>query len=140
MKTLKLTVGLASIAALFLTLTPAAYAASVTLSPRLDTTPQMLAASVQGPSCRAPRTPAALAGNPFFEMPEIAEQMGTTGSTIVQIDLLPNGALEHYALAQSSGSSVLDDSALRTARMSQYQAETQNCVSISGSYLLVVDF
>lgn len=140
MKALKPIVGISSIATLFLTLTPVAQAASVTLVPSLDSTPQTVAASAQGPSCRTPHTDAALAGATFFEMPEIAAQMGSAGSSVIQIDLLPNGGLGHYELRQSSGSSVLDDSALRTARMSQYRAETQNCVSISGSYLLFVDF
>lgn len=139
MKSLKPIVGIASIATLFLTLTPAAYAASVTLRPSLDTAPQTVAASAQGLSCRTPHEDAALAGA-VFEMPEIAAAMGDGGSSVVQIDLLPNGGLQHYQLRQSSGNSVLDDSALRTARMSQYRPETQNCVSISGSYLLFVDF
>ncbi len=140
MKSLKLVVRLASIATLFLTLTPVAYGATITLGPNLDTTPQMLAASLQGPSCATPHTDAALAGTPFFEMPEIAEEKGDKGTSVVEIDLLPSGALNHYALEQSSGNSVLDDSALRTARMTKYQSETQNCVAIPGSYLLVVDF
>jgi TonB family protein len=137
MKSLKLVVGLASIATLFLTLTPVAYGATITLRPNLDTTPQMLAASL---SCATPHTDATLAGTPFFEMPEIAEAKGDRGTSVVEIDLKPSGALNRYALAESSGSSVLDDSALRTARMTKYQAETQNCVAISGSYLLVVDY
>lgn len=140
MKSQKLIVGLASIVTLLLALTPAAYAASVTLLPSLATMPQTLAASEQAPSCATPHADAALAGTPFFEMPEIAQARGDKGSSVVQVDLLPNGGLNHYALEQSSGNPVLDDSALRTARMSKYQPETRNCVSISGSYLLVVDF
>lgn len=136
MKSQKPVVGLASIVTLLLALTPAAYAASVTLRPM----PQTLAASEQAPSCATPHADATLAGTPFFEMPEIAQARGDKGTSVVQVDLLPNGGLNHYALEQSSGNSVLDDSALRTARMSKYQPETRNCVSISGSYLLVVDF
>ena len=140
MKSLKLVLGVASMATLVLTLTPVAYGATITLRPNPDTTPQMLAASVQGASCVTAHTDAALAGTPYFEMPEIAEAKGDSGSSVVEVDLLPSGALSHYALAQSSGNSILDDSALRTARMSKYQPETQNCVAIRGSYLLVVDF
>ncbi len=140
MKSLKLVVGLASIATLFLTLTPVAYGATITLRPKLDTTPQMLAANVQGRPCATPHTDAALAGTPFFEMPQIAEEEGDRGASVVEIDLLPSGTLNHYALEQSSGNFVLDNSAFRTARMTKYQPETQNCVAIAGSYLLEVDF
>jgi TonB family protein len=138
MKSLKLIVGLASIATLFLTLTPIAYGATITLRPKLDTAPQMLAANVQGRPCA--HTDAALAGTPFFEMPQIAQEEGNRGASVVEIDLLPSGALNHYALEQSSGNFVLDHSAFRTARMTKYQPETRNCVAISGSYLLEVDF
>ncbi|MGB6521434.1 MAG: TonB family protein [Candidatus Cybelea sp.] len=138
MKSLQLVVGLAAMATLFLTLTPIAYGATITLRPNLDATPQMLAANVQGRSCA--HTDAALAGTPFFEMPQIAENEGDRGASVVEIDLLPSGTLNHYALEQSSGNSVLDHSAFRTARMTKYQPETRNCVAIPGSYLLEVDF
>jgi TonB family protein len=138
MKSLKLVVGLASITTLFLTLAPNAYGATITLRPKFDTAAQMLAANVQGQSCV--HTGAALAGTPFFEMPQIAEAEGDRGASVVEIDLLPSGTLNHYALEQSSGNSVLDHSAFRTARMTKYQPETRNCVAIAGSYLLEVDF
>jgi TonB family protein len=140
MKSLKTFVGLASTATLLFALTPVAYAANVTLVAKLDTTPQTLLASVQRPSCATPNSDARVAGTPFFEMPLIAEQMGNGGTSIVEVELQSNGALSHYALEQSSGNIVLDESALRTARMSRYQPETRNCVSIAGSYLLAVDF
>ena len=140
MKSLKLVVGLASIVTLLLSLTPIAYGATITLRPNPDTTPQMLATNVQGLSCATPHTDAALAGTPFFEMPQIAQEHGDKGDSVVEIDLLPSGELSHYALEQSSGNSVLDHSAFRTARMTKYQPETHNCVAISGSYLLEVDF
>jgi TonB family protein len=95
---------------------------------------------MQSPACATPHADAALAGDPFFEMPHFAEEAGSSGTSVVEIDLLPSGALKHYALKQSSGNRVLDDSALRTARMTKYQPETQDCVAIAGSYLLVVDF
>lgn len=140
MKSLKLVLGAASMATLFLTLTPVAYGATITLRPNLDAAPQMLVASLEKPSCATPHTDAALAGTPFFELPEIAQAKGDSGTSVVEVDLLSSGALNHYALAQSSGNPILDDSALRTARMTSYQPETQNCAAISGSYLLVVDF
>ncbi len=91
MKSLKLVVGLASIVTLFLTLTPIAYGATITLRPNPNATPQMLATNVQGLSCATPHTDAALAGTPFFEMPQIAEEHGDKGNSVVEIDLLPNG-------------------------------------------------
>lgn len=121
MNSLKPIVGLASIAALFFAVTHVAHGATVALRPSADTTTQLPAASVQGPSCPTPYSDAAIAGTSFFEMP-------------------PTGALAHFMLEQSSGNFVLDDSALRTARMTKYVAETQNCVAIPGSYLLKVDF
>ncbi len=140
MTSLKPVVGLASTVTLFLTLTPIAYGATITLRPKLDTTAQMLAANVQRGQCATPHTDAAIAGTPFFEMPQIAEEEGDRGASVVEVDLLPSGTLNHYALEQSSGNFVLDHSAFRTARMTKYQPETQNCVAIPGSYLLEVDF
>jgi TonB family protein len=140
MKSLKLVVGLASIVTLFLTLTPIAYGATITLRPNLNTTPQMLAANAQGRSCATPHADAAIAGTPFFEMPQIAEVEGDRGASVVEIDLLPSGKLNHYALEQTSGNFLLDHSAFRTARMTKYQPERQNCLAISGSYLLEVDY
>ena len=140
MKSLKLVVGLASIVTLFLTLTPIAYGATITLRPNPNATPQMLATNVQGLLCATPHTDAALAGTPFFEMPQIAQEHGDKGDSVVEIDLLSSGTLNHYALEQSSGNVVLDHSAFRTARMTKYQPETRNCVAIPGSYLLEVDY
>ncbi len=140
MKFVKPIVLLASIAALFVTLPGVGYAATITLRPNLDSTSQLLAASTQESSCATPHAAAAFANTPFFEVPEVAQAMGDRGNSVVEIDLLPNGVLKHYALEQSSGNVVLDESAFRTARMTKYQAEVQNCVAVSGSYLLEVDF
>jgi len=54
-------------------------------------------------------------------MPRIAEEKGDRGDGVVEIDLLPNGALSHDVLEQSSGNSLLEHSAFRTARMTKYQ-------------------
>lgn len=131
---------LASIAALPLSMTAIASAATtVTLGSSLASAPQTLAATSQL-SCATSSSNAALDGLPFVHVPTIASARGDSGTSIVQIDLRPDGTLAHYALAQSSGNSVLDDSAVRTARMTRYQPEIQNCTAVAGSYLLYVVF
>jgi TonB family protein len=141
MKSIRELVGLASTAAAFLSLTAVSPAVTIVLGPNYpqSASPAIVATSGNA-SCSAPHTDAALRGMPSYEMPTIAEEQGASGVSVVEIDLNANGTLAQYRLAGSSGDRWLDQAALRTARMSQYQPETQNCAPVAGSYLLEVDF
>jgi TonB family protein len=141
MKSIRELVGIASTAAAFLSLTAVSSAVTVTLGPNdPHNASQAIVATSGNASCRSPHTDAALRGMPSYEMPTIAQEQGASGVSVVEIELNADGALARYRLAGSSGDRWLDQAALRTARMSQYQPETQNCAPIAGSYLLEVDF
>jgi TonB family protein len=83
---------------------------------------------------------AAIAGTPYFEMPEIAQEMSASGTSEVKIDLAATGDLTGASLFESSGNRWLDDAALRGARLASYIPETANCRHVAGSYLLEVEF
>jgi len=83
---------------------------------------------------------AAIDGTPYFDMPQIAVDMGLTGVTQVKVDLAASGDLQAASLFASSGIAMLDDAALRTARFNKYIPETINCRHVAGSYLLNVEF
>jgi TonB family protein len=95
-------------------------------------------AVVEGrPGCDAP---AAVDGNPFFEMPTIAADMGISGTSQVKIDLTSDGKLAAAQLFESSGNRWLDQAALRSAKMTRYTSETVSCEHVAGSYLYEVQF
>jgi periplasmic protein TonB len=112
-----------------------AQAATVSITP-LSATPTVAV----GEGCTARDHAAAIAGVPFFEMPEIARLQRVTGESLVRIDLTASGALRSAALASSSGNRWLDGAALATARISRYVPEVRNCTPIAGAYLISVQF
>jgi TonB family protein len=83
---------------------------------------------------------AAIAGTPYFEVPEIAAQQGATGTAQIKIDLTSDGNLTGAALYASSGNRWLDRAAIKSARMTQFTPEISNCRRVSGSYLYEVRF
>jgi TonB family protein len=83
---------------------------------------------------------AAIDGTPYWEMPQIAQDMRMSGTSQVKIDLAETGDLKAASLFASSGNDVLDDAALRSAKLSRYSPETVNCRRVAGSYLLEVEF
>jgi TonB family protein len=83
---------------------------------------------------------AAIDGTPYFEMPQIALEMAISGTSQVKIDLAATGDLKAASLFASSGNAVLDNAALRTAKLNRYIPETVNCRHVAGSYLVQVEF
>lgn len=141
MKDIRVLVGLASSAAFFLSLAAVSPAVTITLEPNYPpSASQTIGAASSHASCSVPHTDAALRGTASYEIPSIAEGQGVSGVSVVEIDLNAGGTLTRSHLEKSSGDRWLDEAALRTARLSQYQPETQNCGAIAGSYLLEVDF
>ena len=116
-------------------------AVTITLVPvSHSTTAPMVGATQYTPPCATPNVPAAVAGNPFIEIPAIADGMGASGTSTVQLSLLPSGKVAGASMVQSSGNKYLDDSALQSARFSTFVAETQGCVKVAGTYLYSVEF
>jgi TonB family protein len=91
-------------------------------------------------SCSVPNQNAAVDGTPYFEYPAIASEQEVGGTTAVKIDLAASGSLQQAGVAQSSGNFMLDDSALRTARLTKFAPEKRSCEPIAGSYILTVAF
>jgi TonB family protein len=141
MKHTKELLGAASAVVFFVSLTAVSSAVTLTLGPNLNAGPTMAAVGAAA-SCATPYAAAAVRGTPWAEgLPDIVEGQGASGGTaFVEIKLQPSGALSNYALLQSSGNRWTDDAALRTARMTKYSAETENCTAVGGDYLLEVDF
>jgi protein TonB len=74
------------------------------------------------------------------DLPPLARIMNITGSTYVQIDLAPSGALAGASVLRSSGYGLLDRAALQATRGSRFQAAEHNCSAVGGSYVFAVDF
>jgi TonB family protein len=140
MKHVQQLVGLASALVVFLSLTAVSPAVTITLGPSLSGTSQALGKLDASPSCQTPHTDAAFDGAPADAMPKIAEEQGVSGVSVVEVDLRANGSFAHTELVKPSGDRWLDEAALQTARTSKYQAETRNCATVGGSYLLKMDF
>ncbi len=92
------------------------------------------------PACTARSTPAAIRGEAFADRPDLAKILGISGTADVRVDLDPSGNVAATSLARSSGFEILDREALAEARDYRYVAETQNCSSVGGSYVVEVDF
>lgn len=90
-------------------------------------------------TCSNPNRPAT-ADELFYEVPTLASELGMSGTSVVKIDLNPYGDVTSQSLIASSGNSMLDDAALRSARLSRYTAEVRNCVHVAGTYLYRVEF
>jgi TonB family protein len=58
----------------------------------------------------------------------------------VALVLDSNGAVQSVRVLTSSGSSMLDQAALTSGRLSRYSAERSACVAHGGTYALHVDF
>jgi TonB family protein len=74
------------------------------------------------------------------DYPEIARQMGLTGTSLVQLDLTPSGTIANASILTSSGNSLLDRAALAAARASSFRSEVRDCTPVAGSYIFSVAF
>ena len=74
------------------------------------------------------------------DYPDIARQQGAVGTTQVKVTLDATGNPVDVSIYKSSGNAALDQSAMKAARATQYNAETQNCDKIPGSYIFRADF
>jgi TonB family protein len=74
------------------------------------------------------------------EFPEIARFLGLYGTSVVRIDLSETGTVLGTYVANSSGSSILDEAALHVVGRMTYASETRACESLPGSYAVEVQF
>jgi TonB family protein len=84
--------------------------------------------------------PAAVDGDAYVDVPEIATLQSVGGTTLVKIDLTAKGMLADEALFESSGNVWLDRAALESPKMARFTPQVANCTSIGGSYLYEVEF
>ena len=119
-------------ATLALALSTTAGAATVRLVPL---GPQSVGASI---NCAA--APASISYAQTADLPAIAAGQNVTGIASVRIALDAAGRLTHTAVLESSGNRWIDGAAVRTARLSRYDAESRDCTHVGGTYALIVDF
>lgn len=126
------------VCALFAMAAPAAAFSTANVPPihLIPLSPQLGVSSVRS-GCQAD---AAVDGTPFWEKPRIADEQGINGTVAVQIDLTSTGSLAYEKVYSSSGNSLLDGAAMRSARMTRFSPETVDCRHVGGSYLYVVDY
>ncbi|GAC1420297.1 MAG: hypothetical protein NVSMB5_12670 [Candidatus Velthaea sp.] len=74
------------------------------------------------------------------DFPEIARNMGATGTTYVKVDLAANGGVVNTSIFQTSGNAFLDRAALVAARRSSFRPEIRDCSPVDGTYLFAADF
>ena len=91
-------------------------------------------------TCRNPNRAASIDGPSFADYPMVPQAQGVEGTTDLRIDLATNGALTHAAVMDSSGDTLLDNEALRTAKLTSFSPELHGCQAIAGSYMLAVTF
>jgi protein TonB len=93
------------------------------------------------PQCANPNEDASIRGQAVEpDYPDIARQQGAVGTTQVKVTLDATGNPVDVSIYKSSGNAALDQSAMKAARATQYNAETQNCDKIPGSYIFRADF
>jgi len=92
------------------------------------------------PACAVPNAPAVATTKVTPDMPEIARQMGASGTAQVKVSLDANGNVTSATIATSTHNSALDRAAVQAAQQSKYSPEVDNCVKTAGSYLYVVTF
>jgi protein TonB len=111
----------------------AAIAAALCSSPNI-------VAAAQPASCEVNDAPARIAHAVRPQYPGIAKLAGLSGTALIRVDLSATGSLEGAYVAVSSGSSILDRAAVRTASAMRYAAQVRSCVATPGSFAVEVEF
>lgn len=102
--------------------------------------PTATATGTPGPSCANPNVEATATQKVTPDMPEIARQMGATGTAQIKVTLDPNGGIVSATVFRSTNNRALDQAALQAAQQSKYAPEIRNCQKVGGSYLYTVTF
>jgi protein TonB len=106
------------------------------------TAPPAAAATAEAtkPACSQPHVDPVTKNPVQPEYPEIAREQGASGTAQVKVTLDASGNVLSVSILQSTGSKVLDDSALAAAKASTYSPEIDNCQPIGGQYRFTADF
>jgi len=97
-------------------------------------------AGTPAPACANPNQPAAATQKVTPDMPEIARQMGASGTAQIKVTLDANGNVLSVSVFKSTNNRALDQAALQAAQQSKYSAEVRNCQPVGGAYLYTVTF
>ena len=92
------------------------------------------------PACANPNVDAVATDKVTPDMPEIARQMGATGTAQIKVTLDETGKVTDTTIYKSTNNKALDNAALTAAKQSRYAPEVRNCVKVAGSYLYTVTF
>jgi protein TonB len=106
------------------------------------------AALLSGPVAVAPKQAASCAADlpariihfAKPDYPAIARLQGLSGTSLIRVDLSDTGTVSGAFVSISSGSSILDRAAIRTAQSMAYAPESRSCTAIAGSYAVEVEF
>lgn len=79
-------------------------------------------------------------GTLYTQLPPIAELAHLNGKAVVQVALDDAGHVTNVTVVASTGNSVLDRAALRTARDATYEPASVGGIPVAGSFDIVVDF
>ncbi len=74
------------------------------------------------------------------EWPAVAQLMNLTGTTYVRVQIDPTGTPSQPEVARTSGVGVLDRAAVDAVMRSTFRPEVDDCVPVSGKYIIIVDF
>jgi TonB family protein len=75
-----------------------------------------------------------------YEIPTISDTLGMTGTSVVKVSLNERGDTIDSTIFRSSGNRILDDAALRSARLTRFTPETRNCQPVGGTYLYEFEY
>lgn len=104
-------------------------------------TPPPTPAATRGAACTQPNAGAAIAASPPPpDIPPAARADGTSGVTLVRVQLDPSGQVTGTGVEQSTGNSSLDLVAVGMARDARYSPALRNCKPIAGDYTFSVKF
>lgn len=101
--------------------------------------PSPVVVGEHGAGC-APDLPARTIQAVTPDIPALAQLEGLSGTSVVRVDLSDTGGVSGAYVAVSSGSSILDRAAIRTAKSMVYAPETRSCRAVPGSYAIQVEF
>lgn len=99
-----------------------------------------VAATSTAAACANPNRVATATQKVTPDMPEVARQMGATGTAQIKVTLDANGNVTAVAVFKSTGNKALDQAATQAAQQSKYAPEVHNCQPVGGSYLYTVTF
>jgi protein TonB len=102
--------------------------------------PTATAVTTAKPACANPNQVATATQKVTPDMPEIARQMGATGTAQIKVTLDASGNVMGVTVFKSTNNKALDQAALQAAQQSKYAPEVHNCQPVGGSYLYTVTF